>query len=335
MTIPNLYLAAKMACPWYWYESYKNRDLHNIQKLYYSTVPLPGIYAITAHRRHYLVAIRPIKGKQDTEHIFEPGRKTYDDKTLRSKIDRINAVLPHQKSPFRNHLITKHSNYFSPLLNCVGYHGESRIQEVDINGFKRLARPLRIEFCSITNRWMFTSEIKSRTARVLMCRDITCMRRRHEDCERNYGRKMFVLDDGYSWVEIGRFGREKMDVLFTVDETTECMRRQSKAETKVSNWLLEREKGRVLEYDEEARYMSLVRYFQKEECGVELGKKKLESAELVKLQLTRHEHEKEWAEKEMLEEERLKIKHVNARKVEFREAAIVEMSVGEIVEIEV
>jgi len=100
MTIPNLYLAAKMACPWYWYESYKNRDLHNIQKLYYSTVPLPGIYAITAHRRHYLVAIRPIKGKQDTEHIFEPGRKTYDDKTLRSKIDRINAVLPHQKSPF-------------------------------------------------------------------------------------------------------------------------------------------------------------------------------------------------------------------------------------------
>jgi hypothetical protein len=37
----------------------------------------------------------------------------------------------------------------------------------------------------------------------------------------------------------------------------------------------------------------------------------------------------------MLEEERLKIKHVNARKVEIREAAIVEMSVGEIVEIEV
>lgn len=335
MIIPNLYRAARMACPWYWYESYKNRDLHNIQKLYYSTLPVPGIYAITAHRRHYLVAIRPIKGKQDTEHIFEIGRKTYDDKTLRSKINRTNGALPHQKSLFRNHLITKHNNCFSPLLNCVGYHGESRIQELDINGFKRLARPLRIEFCSITKRWMFTSEIKSRTVNVRMCRDITCMRRSHEDCERNMGRKMFVLDDGYSWVEIGRFGKEKMDVLFTVDQKTECMRRQSKEEMKVSNWYLGREKGRVLECDEEAKYMSVVRYFQKEECSVESGKKNVDSAELVKLDLTRLEHGREWAGKGMLEEEKPKIKHVNARKVEIREVAIVEMSVGEIVEIEV
>ncbi len=144
-----------------------------------------------------------------------------------------------------------------------------------------------------------------------------------------------MLDDGYSWVEIGRFGKEKMDVLFTVDEKTECMRRQSKAETKVSNWYLGREKGRVLECDEEAKYMSVVRYFQNEGCGVKLGGKHMESAELVKLELTRHEYKKEWAEKGMLEEERPQIKHVNARKVEIREVAIVEMSVGEIVEIEV
>ncbi len=75
--------------------------------------------------------------------------------------------------------------------------------------------------------------------------------------------------------------------------------------------------------------------FQKEGYGVELGEKYLESAELVKFELTRLENGREWAEKGMLEEERLKIKHVNARKVEIREAAIVEMSVGEIVEIEV
>jgi hypothetical protein len=340
MPIPNLYLAARMACPCYWYESYKNRDLHHIQKLYYSTVPVPGIYAITAHRRHYLVAIRPIKGKKDTENIFEIGRKSYNDTTLRSKMDRTYGAFPHQKSPFRNHLITKHSNCFSPLLKCIGYRGESRIQEVDINGFKRLAQPLRIEFCAITKRWMFSSEIKSRTVKVLMCRDITCMRKSHEGCERKIRRKMFVLDDGHSWVEVGKFGKGKIDVLFTVDTETECMRRQSKEEKRASNLRLERERGRFLECDEKGGYMSLVRYFQEEKHEVGLGKTypemlERESAELVKLEIVRLDHERDEEEKWMLEKRMPELKHVNARKVEIREVEIVEMSVGEVVDVEV
>jgi hypothetical protein len=289
MTIPNLYLAARKASPWYWYEYCKKRDLHDIQKLYYSTVPVPGIYTITTNR-HYLVAIRPQKGTKDTENIFEPAKKGYSHPNLWSKMNRTNGAcsrkfsfnstgttlndkedfidsyffphsehvkileqekpthlakyilfgtgghLPHQKSPFRNCLITKHDNRFSPFLDFLGYRGESRLQEVDIDGFKCLSRPLRIEFCAITKRWMFSSEIKIRIEEVLMCEDITCMRRTHEGCKREIWRNMFVLDDGYSWVEVGRLGKGKMHVMFRVDDETQCMRRQSKEEMKVSQW---------------------------------------------------------------------------------------------------
>jgi hypothetical protein len=344
MTIPNLYLTARKASPWYWYECYKQRDLHHIQKLYYSTLPAPGIYAITTNK-HYLVAIRSQKGKKDTENIFEPAKKTYGYPTLRSKMNRAKGAcsrkfsfkstrttlnngkedfiysyyfthsehvkilqqekpihsakyilfgtgghLPHQKSPFRNYLITKHDNQFSQFLDFLGYYGESRVQEVDIDGFKRLSHPLRIEFCGITKRWMFSSEIKIRTEKVLMCENITCMGRTYDDCEREIWRKMFVLDDGYSWVEVGGRGKGKMHVLFRVDDETQCMKQQSKEEMKVSQWYLEREKGRFLEHDENADYMPIVRYVQKQKIEKRndyLERIERESAELVKFQIER------------------------------------------------
>jgi len=93
MTIPNLYLAIRKASPCHWYECYKQKDLDNIQKLYYSKAPVPGIYAITANRCHYLVAIKPMKGKKDTENIFERAKNTYDDATLRSKADKANQII--------------------------------------------------------------------------------------------------------------------------------------------------------------------------------------------------------------------------------------------------
>jgi hypothetical protein len=90
------------------------------------------------------------------------------------------------------------------------------------------------------------------------------MRNSHENCERRTWRKMFVLDEGYSWVEIGKTGKEKHGALFRVDEKTDCMRRQCSEEVRVSKWYLKRENGRFLECDETAGYMALVRYFQKE-----------------------------------------------------------------------
>jgi hypothetical protein len=74
MAPPNLlFLARKVVTPW---ERCTLKDLpHNIRKLYYSTVPVPGIYAIATDKRHYLVAIRPVKGEKDTEKLSHPQRK--------------------------------------------------------------------------------------------------------------------------------------------------------------------------------------------------------------------------------------------------------------------
>ena len=392
MTRPNLYLAIRKASPCHWYGCYKQRGLHNIQKLYYSTTPVPGIYAITANRRHYLVAIRAVKGKKDTENMFEPVKNSYDDAILRSKAAKANQIItntlsrrfsfsssrttlclddndnkedyvyscsfthpehikileqdrpnhskdyilngtgghaPHQKSPFRNHLVTKHDNRISPFLDLFGCQGESRLQEVDINGFKKLRQPLRIQFCAITQRWMFRSEIKTRTEIVLACKDRTCLSKSHEGCEKQVWRKMFVLDDGYSWIEVGQLGKGK-DVFYRVDDETQCMTRQSKEEIRVSLWYLERENGRFLEYDEKADYMSLVRYLQREnvEGSVKKGEaytRKIENESAEKEIEKRLEEE--WAEEVMFADNSCKVKLVKTWKVEVREVSINEREV--------
>jgi hypothetical protein len=400
MAIPNLYLTIRKVSPLHWYECYKQRDLHSVQKLYYSPVPIPGIYAIAANRRHYLIAIKPVKGKNDTENIFEPAKKSCHDLIIRSNADKANQIIsnnlsrklsfsstrttlngdiddekdcffgchfahpeyvkvleqdkpthskkhilygteghdPHQKLPFRNCLRKKQDSRLSQLLDFLGYRGESRLQEADMDGFRKLRILLRIKFCSLTRRWMFSSEIKIRTEEVLMCEDIMCMRRSHEGCEREIWRKMFALDDGYSWAEVGRLERRKGNGLFRVDDETEYMRRQSKEEVRVSEWCLERAKERFLEDDEEADYMSLVRYFQKEKCDANNGGVYLErkSAELAKLEFGKLEEERleeEWAEKMARQEEKLAMKFVRIWNVEVREAKAAEMEVGEVVEI--
>jgi hypothetical protein len=399
MATPNLYLPIKKASLCHWYECYKQQDLHKIQKLYYSTTPVRGIYAVTTDRRHYLVAIRPVNGKKDTENIFEAARNSYDDANFRCQAAKVNqttthslsnmfsstaatlignddnenrnnsgysfthlehikileqakltyskndilhgtgGIAPHQKSPFQNHPATKHNNRISPLLNFLGYQGKSKLQGVDINGFKKLRQPLQIQFCSITQRLMLSSEIKTRTETVLVCKDSSCMRRRHEGCEKEVWREMFVLDDGYSWVQVEKFGKGKRNILYRVDDETQSMRRQSTEEMKVSMWYLEREKGRFLEYDERAEYMSLVRYIQKvkvdEEREVKKGhayirKIEKESAE----RLVEERLEKEWAERVQVANNNCTVGLVKTRKVEVRQARIGASEVGEIVEME-
>lgn len=400
MTIPNLYLTIRKISPLRWYACYKQRDLHTIEKLYYSTAPIPGIYAVTANGRQYLVAIKPIKGKKDTENIFEPAKKCYDNAILRSKAAKSNQVTsninirklsfsssrttlnggnndkkdysftqpqhvkilrqdkpihskehilfgtggnaPHQKSPFRNCLITKHYNRHSPFLDFPGYCRESGLQEADINGFKKLRQPLRIEFCSITKRWMFSSEIKIRSEGTLMCQNSKCMRSSHEPCEKQTWRKMFALDDGYSWVEVGMFRKRKGNAMFRVDDETQCMRRQSKEEVKVSTWYLEREMGRFLECDVNTDYMSLVRYVQKKKVEVKKGELYLDkierqSAQRAKLESGRLQEdglEKQWVKQMTAMEERIRIKLVEAWNVKVREARVVEPEVGEVFEMD-
>jgi hypothetical protein len=392
MTIPNLYLAIKKASPFHWYDCYEQRNLHKIQKLYYSTVPLPGIYSITTNKGHYLVAIRPITGEKDTENIFEPARKSYHDPNIRSKVDKANQTIsnnilrnisysstrttlngdiddktdyffgyyfthpehfkileqdksthskqyilfgtgghaPHQKSPFRNHLIRKHHR-FSPLVDFLGCGGESKLQEVDMNGFKKLRIPLRIVFCSITQRRMFASEVKIRTEEVLMCADITCMKRSHEACGRAVWRKMFALDDGYSWVEVGRLGRRNGNGLFRVDDETACMRKQSKEEMRDGQRRLERERGRFLEDNKEADYMSLLRYLQKEKWDMKEDGEHMErrTAGFAKLEFREWEErrETELAQTTALQKEELRMKLVKLWSADVQEAKAAEMGV--------
>jgi len=64
---PNLVAPVlKAVRPWEWFKSNPN----NNQRLYVSKEPVPVIYAITANKRRYLVALKP--DAKDTEHIFQP-----------------------------------------------------------------------------------------------------------------------------------------------------------------------------------------------------------------------------------------------------------------------
>jgi hypothetical protein len=98
MATPNLYLPIKKASLCHWYECYKQQDLHNIQQLYYSTTPVRGIYAVTTDRRHYLVAIRPVNGKKDTETIFEAAKNSYNDANFRCQAAKVNQTTTHSLS---------------------------------------------------------------------------------------------------------------------------------------------------------------------------------------------------------------------------------------------
>jgi hypothetical protein len=380
---PNLLLLAKKAiAPWEWI---KSKDIPNsIRKIYYSTVPMPGIYAITADKRHYLVAIRPQKGKKDTEGIFVPPKeswnvpkwevescnsmsrevtsqtaecskngkensnyskdalfttaqtttgsrypsiKTVESYCLFCKSSRSTVIggkhvysvefivngtgghLPQQKSAFRKQIYDRSHHRISSFFHLDRNRGKCGIQEVDINGFKRLRRPLRIEFCCITKRWMFSTELQIRTEIVLVCSDITCVRKSHEACKEEVWRKMFVLDDGYSWVLVKSGGKGKKGVLYRVDEETECMRRQSREEMTVSKWFLEKARGRLLEYGEEADYMAVLRYVEKERVRERKENRYRERIEWESVELTRLQQAR-------LEKERIEREHSKNEKVE-------------------
>jgi hypothetical protein len=239
--------------------------------------------------------------------------------------------IPHQQSPFRNNLIGNDKHSLSSLLHLRG-NKKCGIQQIDINGFKNLRRPLRVEFCSITKRWMFSNEIATRTEKVPMCSDITCMKRSHEKCAGEIWRKFFVLDDGHSWVLVGNAGK---GALFRVDEETECMRRQCMEEVRVSKWHLEREEGRFLECDETAEYMPLVRYFQKETVAKERENVYQEMIQMKSVEFEKLEWERvvmEWAKKQMIERslEHEKLREVRIGQGKVQEAKSVEVNVVEV-----
>ncbi|KAE8441780.1 hypothetical protein EG329_004292 [Mollisiaceae sp. DMI_Dod_QoI] len=147
------------------------------------------------------------------------------------------------------------------------------IEKIDINGYKFLERPLRIEYCDITERWMFSSEIRCRKVIAPMCKNVNCMARDMNLCEKTVDMELFCLDDAESWVIIGKAKYRAIPKiwrpyvgesgrLYCVDEKTECIRRQTFEEVKASRLRLTREKGSFMMDDDEASYMPVVRYLE-------------------------------------------------------------------------
>ncbi|KAH9216888.1 hypothetical protein DL95DRAFT_495197 [Leptodontidium sp. 2 PMI_412] len=174
------------------------------------------------------------------------------------------GALPHQESPFG-----KDSHRYLRQAHSPTRSSTTRISQIDLNGYRFLAKPLQVEFNNILGRWMFSSEIKTRSIVAPMCKSLKCMEADMSVCDKTVNREMFCLDDGISWV-VGGAKRKKLYVdgeyLFIVDEKMECMRRQTVEEIKESRVLLEERQGKILVFEEEEEYVPLLTYL-----GVDFG----------------------------------------------------------------
>lgn len=108
------------------------------------------------------------------------------------------------------------------------------------------------------------------------------MEKNPEKCGRTVKRKLFCLDDGFSWVIVSRrypgLVRKADTHLYVVEEETGHMRRQTIEEVARHRSLLEDARlagPRTLEAaegDGEVDYMVVIRYLQKDEASEERGR---------------------------------------------------------------
>jgi len=198
----------------------------------------------------------------------------------------------HQKSPFRKQHRNKRSMSPSHLRISHGRSYHEKVNQIDINGYRFLRKPLEIEYCDILGRWIFSEELKMRTVKVEMCKRVDCIEKDPRTCGKMFKRELLCLDDCVSWVLLektwlGRLfdscsrkekrcgygegvnsGSKRLN-LYVVDDETEGMRRQSVEESNRSWKALEglsREShlprifAGVEGCEEEGVYMPVVRY---------------------------------------------------------------------------
>jgi hypothetical protein len=140
------------------------------------------------------------------------------------------------------------------------------LEQIDIIGYQFLAKPLEVEFNGILKRWMFCFEVKERSGFSLMCADFYCMKKGPMTCGKLVWRKLFMLDDGETYVVVTsrrRWRRSKKDgsdILYCVDEESEMIRKQTVKEVKLSRRNLENANPRFLTNDDSADYLPVVRY---------------------------------------------------------------------------
>ncbi|PVH89663.1 hypothetical protein DL98DRAFT_579450 [Cadophora sp. DSE1049] len=171
------------------------------------------------------------------------------------------GVLPHQKSPFGKdcHRYLRQSR--SPTRSA-----KPEISQIDLNGYRFLAKPLQVEYNNILSRWMFSCEVKARTMSAPMCRSLTCMETDMRVCGKTVYRDLFVLDDGVSWV-VGNAKRKTPykdgEFLFKIDMVVDewgLPRRQTMQEVEESRVLLEKRWRMFIVFDEQDESAALLRY---------------------------------------------------------------------------
>ncbi|KAG4436152.1 hypothetical protein IFR05_008356 [Cadophora sp. M221] len=174
------------------------------------------------------------------------------------------GALPHQKSPFGKDC----HRYLRQACSRTG-SSTTKICQIDLNGYRFLAKSLQVEFNNILGRWMFGSEIKTRTIVSPMCKSLKCLETDMSVCDKTVDREMFCLDDGISWVVGGAKRKETYvdgECMYMVDEKMECMRRQTVGEVRDSRELLEERLGKVLVFEGKEEYVPLLKYL-----GVDFG----------------------------------------------------------------
>ncbi|KAK0128609.1 hypothetical protein ONS95_000571 [Cadophora gregata] len=185
------------------------------------------------------------------------------DKSVNSKDFVMNntGVLPHQKSPFGKDCHRYKRQSQSPIRSA-----RTKIGQIDLNGYRFLARPLLVEHNNILGRWMFSSEVKARTMSAPMCKSVTCMETDMRHCGKTVQRELFVLDDGVSWV-IGNGkrktpyrGGEFLFKLDMIDDELGLPRRQTVQEVEESGHMLAERHGNFIVGDDDVDYAALLRY---------------------------------------------------------------------------
>jgi hypothetical protein len=227
---PNLYLKArKLANPCEWFKI----DVKYTHQYHYQCEPVPGVYATVKCNGTYLYAIRP-NCKKDPEKFFDsrPGfnnqlkqnntsapqiditatpknsTESTNQSTTTNSINPTNSVrpisinvnLPLQESPLR-----KCANSSSTSLSSLIHNNPNvtKVKSIDFGGFKHLRQPLKVEYNYILQRWMFSSEIRTRKFITDMCVQRTCIEPDPRVCGKTLSRELFALDDGISWIVIG------------------------------------------------------------------------------------------------------------------------------------
>ena len=291
--------------------------------LYFSKVPVPGIYSIMPNKKRYLVALKPIR-KVDSEGIFSAHSEEYISKsytptsyvsyanapkflvrrltsqqpregfpalfesvtssssssntdvstssnssnitnistsskasnnTLSSSVSSLISTrsikfvdsktspqqeILHHTSSKHSKLDNNHHNTVSKTLisSTLSHNKGAKLQKCDINGYKPLHKPLRIELCRMLDRWMFKSEIEERQLNTMVC---ACDHKDPRKCKKGVWRDFLALDDAFSWVMVGKKEEKKGEnerVLYCLDVVTDCMRKQDQVEVGRSSKVL-------------------------------------------------------------------------------------------------